>query len=136
MTFSKALFATLTADAGLVAVVPAARITPEPLPQNQALPAITYELAGGDVAYAFEVDPAIRQPRVSFTVWATTFSAAEAVFAELRRVLRNTTGTHTDSGGSLRFEGSYLEFEPFAFSDFETGIHRLTFDARFMVVTV
>jgi hypothetical protein len=128
MTFTKALFAVLSGDAPLVALVPAGRITPEPLPQNQVLPAITYGLAGGDVAHAFGADPNIYQPRVSLTIWAQTLTDAESVQRQLRRVVRNIQSSHTDTDGTLRFQGSYLEFEPFHLHEFETQIHRLTFD--------
>lgn len=131
MIFPEALQAILVGSAPLIAVVPAIRITPSPLPQNQVLPAITWELTGGPVAYAFGADPNIRQPRVQFDVWGRTFSDASTAAELLRARVANYQGSQVGDTYTLVFQGSFLESEPFHLHEFDTGLHRLTFDATF-----
>lgn len=128
MTCSKMLYVILTGHAPLVSLV-AQRITPDPLPQNQILPACTYSFVGGPVANAFGTDPNIFQPRVQLNGWAKSFLEAEAVIKAARASLRNRQGTFTDTQSVIVLQGSYIEMEPFHLYEFATGIHHLTLDA-------
>lgn len=127
MTLSEVVYTVLHGSAGIVAIV-GTRITPGGLPQNQGLPAITYEPTGGNVAYAFGVDPNIVMPRVTVNCWANSYSAVETLAKLVRAVFRNHQGTHTDADSTITVQGSLIEFEPFYLFEPDVRLHRMTTD--------
>lgn len=107
------IYARLAAFAALTALVPAARITPAPLPEGQLLPAVTFQKLDGPRVAAMGDDPGLSYPRIQVTCYAKDASGksrlgnALDVAKQVRAALQRFRGT----AGGVVFQDIYLEDE-------------------------
>ena len=97
----------LLGDPGLSGLV-GTRVYPLRLPQQPALPAVTYAWVGGDRAHVLAGPAGVASPRLQFDCWAGTYLQAHAVFDALRRRLDGYRGL---AGAATRVQGAFLEAE-------------------------
>jgi hypothetical protein len=86
------LYSYLSTYAGLAALV-STRIYPMQLPQNVVLPACTYQKISGARTHSSSGTSILARPRVQIDTWATTYTDAKAVAAQVRLALDGHHGT-------------------------------------------
>lgn len=91
-TIEAALYSALKNHAGLAAIV-AARIFPQQLPANTALPAITYQLISSPPEVSINDVPVAAQKRFQVTVFGSTYESMVAASAEAVLALRTVAST-------------------------------------------
>jgi hypothetical protein len=87
-----AIYSRLTGFAGLSALV-VSRVYPVNLPQNPAVPAVTYQKIGGESEQGMAADHGMTHPLVQFDCFAATYSAAWAVARQVRNALERWSGS-------------------------------------------
>jgi len=110
MSVQTDLVAFVLADAAIAALI-GTRIYPGGLlPQNPALPAITYRLISGNWIQTATGAAGLAGPRIQIDCWAKTYAGADALF-ELVRLGINGKG----DGGNIQgvfLEGNRDVFDP------------------------
>lgn len=99
MTLADGIFALLSGESTISAVV-ADRIYPLLLPEGVALPAITFQAAGGRSMPTLATS-GMQQPRIQIDVFGATYEDADAGRLALRKFLNGYQGTLAD--------GTYLQ---------------------------
>jgi hypothetical protein len=89
-TLAQAIHQLWAADAVLSALVPPRRFCTGRVPPSEAMPYCRLELPGGSEIRRSRQTLYEKQPIV-FHLWTDTFDEAEAIAAEIRRVLANQT---------------------------------------------
>lgn len=91
MSIESALFAALTANSNLKALI-AARLYPDVMPQGAALPCVVYQRISTPRAQVFGSTQAVvhSRPRFQFSCWALSAAGALDVAAALRTALLAT----------------------------------------------
>ena len=92
MSIESSLFTALTGNAALTALI-GTRLYPDAMPQGAVLPCIVYQRISTPRTQGFgSSQPVIvSRPRLQFSCWALTASAALAVCAALRTALLATS---------------------------------------------
>ena len=92
-SLESALFTALTASAGGLYTLVAARVYPEVMPQGASLPCLVYSRVSTPRFQALGATQAVvvSRPRFQFTCWALTASSAIDVVAALRTQLLATS---------------------------------------------
>lgn len=98
MVIEEALYAHLAASAGVAALV-SARIYPQTIPQDIALPAIAYQRISGVREYSHGGPSQLAHPRFQFTCQAATYAAAKSLANAVRAALSGYRGTMGGAGG-------------------------------------
>lgn len=116
LNIDEGLYAYLSAYAGLIALT-STRIYPLILPQDCALPAVTYQRISDPVDHAMGSDVTTYHPRYQVSCWATTYAGVQAVAAQVKAALRDYTSTAFGGAGGenvLRvfYEGTYSSYDP------------------------
>lgn len=91
-TIEEALFAHLTANAGVTALV-STRVYPVQMPQNPTLPAIVYNRISGERVQHMQGSSGLASPRIQFDCFAKTYAVAKAVAEALRLAIEGFSGT-------------------------------------------
>lgn len=99
MTIEAAIFALLTNDAGVSALV-SSRVYPNIKPQNPTLPAISYRRVSHQDYHAFSVDAEVRTARFQLDIWASTYTAANGLAAATHAAMERWTQTASGSNGN------------------------------------
>ena len=126
MTIEEALYTHLSGNAGLSALV-SNRIYPMIMPQDVALPAVTYQKISGERMHTLQTDPGVASPRFQFNCWGSSYSSAKAVAVKVKDALKDFTGTLGGAGGVtvLRVVGPEDELDDY---DAETETFRTILD--------
>lgn len=117
----QALFAHLTADPALAALV-ALRIYPEILPQNSAMPAITYQRVS-TLIYNTRDGGEFQRPRFQFGAYASTPLAAVQLAEALAAALVAFRLSEAPRVDVTLIEGRSQTYDP------DTKLYRQTLDA-------
>lgn len=91
MSIEADIYSSLTAHAGLSALI-GTRLYPVLLPQNPTYPAVTYQRVSTPRAQAINGTVASAGPRFQFAAWASTYSSAVSVAAQVRAALIAMSG--------------------------------------------
>lgn len=119
----KAVASRLSAYSGLTALVPSARITPQPLPQASTVPAVTYARVSTTRQSAMGSDTGDATARVQIDCWADTLLSALNVSEQVRAALQRWNG----SAGGVTVTASFLANQITMYED-ETLKHRVMQD--------
>lgn len=94
-TIEAAIFKSLGEEATISAVVGSdpARIFPLIVPQDQALPAMTYQQISGDRDHVLSGPTGFTKNRYQFNCWAATYPEAKRLFEALRIFWDGFSGT-------------------------------------------
>lgn len=109
MAAEDALNTILSGNNGVKALV-VARIYPNAIPQDAALPAIAYQVISTERDYNQEGQSSIAGPYVQITIEAATYSSAKAVAAAVRAALSGYSGS-VGSPTATVIGGIFLENE-------------------------
>ena len=129
LMFYESMVAYLVANAGLSALV-GDRLTPGYIPQEDALPAISYTDIGGETFFTLAARQKLKEPIYQFKIYATTYAGAMAVYAALNTALENYSGTM----GSYEVQEIQLQDEPIHDWEEETKSHVITVEYKFSYV--
>ncbi len=124
----QAIYARLKAVAGVTGIV-ASRIYPCMIPQNTALPAITYRRLSGNRDYVFGGQTGIVDARFEIASWADSYSGVKALAEQVRLALSGYRG----SVGGVTIDWISLEMEADIFEDSTgqaTGVYQVPTDYR------
>jgi len=91
MTVEEALYATLIADDDLAAIV-GTKIFPQYVPQSAAMPAITYEQAGGDFDHTVTEIVALTAANFVLTAWSADYDDCRTLADAIRKALNAKDG--------------------------------------------
>jgi hypothetical protein len=113
------IYSRLTAYAGVADLV-STRVYPVVMPQNTSFPAITYQTNAREKNPTFGADSTISNKEMRITSWASTYSGAKDLAAEVLAALnRWSSGDvqevfHEDEGDTYNEEldkyGVYMDF--------------------------
>lgn len=87
----EAIYGLLTATDAVEALV-GTRITPVLLPEQQCLPAVTYQVVSERHLYAIDGKVNLYEKRIQFDVWAETWRKARTAAAAIEGVLDDYSG--------------------------------------------
>ena len=126
MNIDESLYAYLSTYAELVALV-GTKVYPLVLPQDVALPAVTYQRISDPPEHAMGTDAAIYHPRYQINCWANTYTGVQALAAQVKAALRDYTssamgGTGGETVHRVFYEGAYGDY------DSNAGEYRETLD--------
>lgn len=107
---------TVISGAAAVAAVVSTRIYPVVLPQDVALPAISYSRISGGQINSLTGYSNLESPRIQVDVWGETYSSVKSLAADV----------HTAMDGATTF-GALLESDMDMYED-DTKIHRVSMD--------
>ena len=96
MSLEETLFSRLSGFAGITALVPAARITPNTLPQGTTYPAISYRRVTTLPYTAMGADTGVTRARVQVDIWGKNYSVLDSVGEQVRAALQRWR--HTSPG--------------------------------------
>jgi hypothetical protein len=108
----------LLADATVAALV-GTRMSPQPLPQGSALPALTYTLVNYEQPVSHNGTSGLEHHTIQIDCWGADTGAAVALFTAVRKRLRGYTGLV----GTVRAQGIFLAQARDLYDD-ETKAHR------------
>lgn len=127
MDIETALRAHLANHSGLAALV-GGRIYPLILPQDPALPAVTYQKVSESSEYIHDGVSSIRKGRLQLDCWAATYATAKAVAAQVKASLHRFSGVLGGAGG-VQVGGAWIEDET-DFYEPDPPIYRVSVDVR------
>jgi hypothetical protein len=104
----EAIVARLAADATVAALV-GARISPAPLPQDTAFPAITYLRVTGRPERVMGNAPTLNSPLIQIDCWSQSYGQASQLAAAVLAALTSYSGTYTGPNGSVDILGILVE---------------------------
>lgn len=128
ITIEEGLFAYLSTNAGLVALI-STRVYPNKLPETVTLPALTYQRIDSPRVHTHDTSGATgtAYPRFQFDAWATTYASAKAITDALRAALNGYRGTMGTGGTAVTVQGALVQDE--SFDDFaDAGMLRISSD--------
>lgn len=123
----EALIARLLAP-GSVATLVGTRVTPAPLPQGSAYPAVTMSRQGGIRHSTFGGAIGLPGPLFAVDCWGGQTKDAANVLAKAVRLSLDGVKNWTAAG--LTVQASYLEGEPVDVYEEDTQIYRVAMDVR------
>jgi hypothetical protein len=121
MAIEELIFARLDGFAGLTALV-ADRVYVGILPQDVALPAVSWRRVTGDRLRAMVADPGLVRARFQFDAWAETYLAARDVREQLRLALERWS-----DAGPPAVQATFFLSEIDLYED-DTELHHLSCD--------
>lgn len=124
MTIETEIRARLVADSTVSGLV-SARIYPLVLPQSPTYPAITYHRVSGVRLHHLGGVSGRAVPRISFSMWAQTYTGCQALAAAVRQSLDGFNGTLTTIKALIEIEN---EFDLFEDEASENGVFRIVQD--------
>jgi hypothetical protein len=107
MNIEEALYSKLTGDAGVAALV-VARIYPNVVPQDIAMPAVAYQRISTVRDMAHDGPTGVAHARFQFTISASTYSSARNVANAIRVALDGFSGLMGGVGG-VTVEAVFVE---------------------------
>lgn len=126
-TAEEGLYSRLSTYAGLIALT-STRIYPLAIPQDVALPAVTYQRISGVRDYAMGVQSVVVRARFQVTSWDDSYSGVKAVAEQIRLALSDYSGA---PGGCtfdwVRFEND-TDIPPVNETGGETGVFGVASD--------
>lgn len=99
MTLEQAIFIRMSANAPLVALVPATAINPMEVTQGTALPYVAYFRVSNNDQNAFNSQPTLTETRIQFSCFGATYSSVKAIAAALVACFRGFTGNMGSGSG-------------------------------------
>lgn len=127
MTIEEALYAHLTSDANVTALM-STRLYPGRLPQDPTYPAARYSRVTGPRAHGHDGPHSLAWPRFQFDCFGTTYAQAKALLNAIRVSLDGFSGVLGGSGGvavgGIICLNDLDDFGPAA------DVHRATLDVR------
>jgi hypothetical protein len=100
MNIEEALYSKLTGDAGVAALV-VARIYPNVVPQDIAMPAVAYQRISTTRVMAHDGPTGVASARFQFTVSGSTYSSARNVVNAIRTALDGFSGLMGGTNGVI-----------------------------------
>jgi len=89
----------------------ASRIYPQKLPQDPTYPALTFQRVSGARVGNLAGAAGRAKPRITFSCWAQTYVAAQALAAEVRASLNGFKGTLTTISADIALENEIDDFD-------------------------
>jgi hypothetical protein len=132
MKIEEALYAHLTANAGVLALV-STRVYPLVIPQDIALPAIAYQRISGPRELAHDGPTGMARARIQITCQAATYTAAKAVAEAVRLALDGFRGPVAANSEVLVVEIAALANELDGY-EFETAATSVRVDYMLLYV--
>lgn len=124
-SIKEALYQHLISQAA-VTVLAGSRVYPDILPQEPALPAVTYIRRGVERSKTFCGTESLARSSFQLDTWAKTYAEAEELAQAVRAALTDFVGT---MGGSPGVYVSDVALEnDFDLSDLEPGLFRVSMD--------
>ena len=106
MSIEKAIYSTLATATGVAALV-STRIYPSHLPQETALPAISFSRASTVRTTAMDADPGLVRARIQVSCWDDDYSDTRDIADQVRSALQRFRGT----AASIVVQDTFLESE-------------------------
>lgn len=126
MNIDESLYKYLSTYAGLTALINT-KVYPLVVPQDVALPAVTYQRISDPPEHAMGKDATIYHPRYQISCWATTYTGVQSLAAQIKAALTDYSsaamgGTGGENVYRVFYEGCYSDY------DSNTGQYRETLD--------